>query len=156
MAIKKCIVNKEWPTWKVAWSKLSYFPKFQENHFPKVIGLSVTKNVWNSAVLYANKSSHGKKKPGAASSRNTMEEVRGCVWPIIYKRKIPLFAVRLEQTYGQTWQTSLRPNQIPCICRSLTDTHLGDLRSHYWQERRSCVCYEQKLCITDYMMNIPA
>lgn len=65
--------------WKVAWSKL-LFSKFQENHVSKLIELPITKNAQNSAILYANKSNHGKKKTEwTASRRNIMEEAHGGV-----------------------------------------------------------------------------
>lgn len=54
------------------------FSKFRENHFPKLIGLPITKNVWNSAVLYANKSNHGiKETEWTVSRRHIMEEAHG-------------------------------------------------------------------------------
>lgn len=80
---------------KSGMKQIILFPKFQENHIPKLIGLPITKNVWNSAVLYANKPNHGKKETEWTVSRRRVMEEGGCIWPIIYKRKIPLLAVCL-------------------------------------------------------------
>lgn len=63
---------------KSGMKQITLFSKYQENHFSKLIELPITKNAWNSAILYANKSNHGKKKTEwTASRRNIMEEAHG-------------------------------------------------------------------------------
>lgn len=85
---------------KSGMKQITLFSKFQENHFSKLIGLSITKNVWVSAVSYANKSNHGKKKTEwTASGRNIMQEAHGGLYLAHYLQvKNSFVSLCLEQT----------------------------------------------------------
>lgn len=131
------------------------FSKFQEDHFPKLIGLPITKNVWNLAVLYANKPNHGKKKTEwTASRRNRMEEARGGgTGSIIYRWKMPRSLCVLWPNL--TGQSLSKQNPLYlqgfdwCILRSWSQAPLSAGKKFL------CILWK-KLCKIDYIMNMPA
>lgn len=112
---------------KSGMKQITLFSKFQENHFSKLIELPITKNAWNPAILYANKSNHGKKKKEwTASRRNIMEEAHGGLYLAHYLQEKNSFVSCVSWTDFMAKPDKPVSDQTksPCVCRNLTCVHL--------------------------------